>query len=81
MKSFQKLRGAAAKKETMVTKKRIKNIPVQVSTFMDKGIKKYGLYIDGDKLDNYKSERDAMLSANEFIKQYRKLKWQHKSNH
>ena len=53
MKSFQKLRGAAAKKETMVTKKRIKNIPVQVSTFMDKGIKKYGLYIDGDKLDNY----------------------------
>ena len=27
-----------------------------------------------DKLDNYKSEREAMLSANEFIKQYRKSK-------
>ena len=43
-------------------------------SFIDKGIKKYGLYIDGDKLDNYKSEREAMLSANEFIKQYRKSK-------
>ena len=74
MKSFQKLRNATSKKEKIVSKKRINNIPVQVSNFIDKGIKKYGLYIDGDKLDNYKSERDAMLSANEFIKQYRKLK-------
>tara|TARA_Y100000816_G_scaffold246306_1_gene194619 strand:- start:5608 stop:5832 length:225 start_codon:yes stop_codon:yes gene_type:complete len=74
MKSFQKLRNATSKKEKIVSKKRINNIPVQVSNFIDKGIKKYGLYIDGDKLDNYKSEREAMLSANEFIKQYRKSK-------
>ena len=74
MKSFQKLRNATSKKEKIVSKKRINNIPVQISNFIDKGIKKYGLYIDGDKLDNYKSEREAMLSANEFIKQYRKSK-------
>ena len=74
MKSFQKLRNATSKKEKIVSKKRINNIPVQVSNFIDKGIKKYGLYIDGDKLDNYKSEREAMLSANEFIKQNRKSK-------
>tara|TARA_B100000519_G_C14155632_1_gene396733 strand:+ start:60 stop:284 length:225 start_codon:yes stop_codon:yes gene_type:complete len=74
MKSFQKLRNATSKKEKIVSKKRINNIPVQVSNFIDKGIKKYGLYIDGDKLDNYKSEKEAMLSANEFIKQYRKSK-------
>ena len=74
MKSFQKLRNATSKKEKIVSKKRINNIPVQISNFIDKGIKKYGLYIDGDKLDNYKSEKEAMLSANEFIKQYRKSK-------
>ena len=28
--------------------------------------------IDGDKLDVYKTEREAMKTANEFVKQYRK---------
>ena len=35
------------------------------------GPKAFGAFIDGDKLDNYSSKRDAIKAAQKFIKQYK----------
>lgn len=35
------------------------------------GPKAFGTFIDGDKLDNYPTKRDAVSAAQKFIKQYK----------
>lgn len=35
------------------------------------GPRAFGVFIDGDKLDNYPTKRDAMTAAQKFIKQYK----------
>ena len=76
MKKFSDLREAYINKklqnEKTLFNKKLRGIPVKISSYTDKGRKYFCLYIDGDKLDVYKSEREAMKTANEFVKQYRK---------
>ena len=35
------------------------------------GPRAFGAFIDGDKLDNYNSKRDAINASKKFIKQYK----------
>jgi hypothetical protein len=35
------------------------------------GPRAFGVFIDGDKLDNYPTKRDAITAAQKFIKQYK----------
>lgn len=45
---------------------------VQVMIHKDKG--KFIAYVDGDKLDSYKSRAEAEKAATQFVKQFRNMK-------
>jgi hypothetical protein len=45
---------------------------IQVMIHKDKG--KFVAYVDGDKLDSYKSQREAEKAATTFVKQFGKMK-------
>lgn len=47
--------------------KKINKVPVMIHK--DKGM--FVVYIDGDRLDAYRTQREAEKSAKEFVKQYK----------
>jgi phenylacetate-coenzyme A ligase PaaK-like adenylate-forming protein len=61
MKTFLSLR------EQTVFKKSIDRIPVEIK----KQGSKFVVFVDGDKLDHYKSQPEAEKMAAEFIKQFK----------
>ena len=48
-------------------KMKIGRIPVEIK----KNKNMFAVFIDGDKLDTYKSEAEAVKMAKEFVKQYK----------
>lgn len=54
-------------KGDMVFNKKISNVPVMIH----KEKSDFVVYIDGDKLDAYGSQKEAEKMAKEFVKQYR----------
>lgn len=66
MKTFRSIRESSGKND-VVFNKPINRIPVKI--VKEKGL--FVTYIDGDKLDGYKSQGEAEKMAKEFIKQYK----------
>lgn len=69
MKKFTQIRELAGRKPEgqQVAKKKVGKIQYTVN----KERNGFVTYIDGDRLDTYKSQREAEKSAMEFIKQYK----------
>jgi PHD/YefM family antitoxin component YafN of YafNO toxin-antitoxin module len=69
MKTFVQLRELAGRKPhgDMVFNKRIDRVPVMIH----KEKNKFVVYIDGDRLDAYSTQREAEKMAKEFVKQYK----------
>ena len=69
MKSFTELREKLDRKPSgkTVFNKKIKNIPVKINN------EKAGfvVYIDGDRLDAYKTQKEAEKMATQFVKTYK----------
>jgi len=72
MKTFLQLRELAGRKPIgkVVFDKKINRIPVKVNNEKNKFV----VYIDGDRLDAYNSQREAEKAALEFMKQYKGMK-------
>ena len=70
MKTFGQIRELSGRKPTgkLVTNKRIGKIKVEVY----KEPSGFVAYVDGDRLDRYKNEKEAMKEDKEFIKAYNK---------
>jgi len=64
MKTFRDVR---TKKEKPVYAKKVDGFQVEVR----KNSGRFEAYVDGDMLDDFKSQNDAVKAATEFIKQYR----------
>jgi len=69
MKQFNELRRKMPPGEH-VSDFKVDRVPVMVHK--DKG--KFVAYVDGDKLDVYKSQKEAEKAATQFVKQYGKMK-------
>lgn len=69
MKSFQQIRELAGRKPTgqMVWSKKFKKI----QTMIYKERNDFIAYIDGDRLDRYRTQKDAEKSITQFMKQYK----------
>lgn len=69
MKTFRSLRELAGRKPSgqSVFDKKIDNVPVKIT----KELNGFVVYIDGDRLDSYKTQQQAEKMAKEFIKQYK----------
>ena len=69
MKTFLQLRELTGRKPIgkPVFDKKINRIPVKIH----KENNMFVVYIDGDRLDTYKSQAEAEKSAKEFMKQYK----------
>lgn len=69
MKNFSQLRELAGRKPKglKVYDKKIKGISIMVQK--DQG--RYVTYVDGDRLDAYRSQKEAEKAGLEFIKQYK----------
>jgi len=69
MKTFSQLRELTGRKTIgkPVFDKKINRIPVKIH----KEKNMFVVYIDGDRLDAYKSQAEAEKSAKEFMKQYK----------
>lgn len=63
MKKFKDIRTDLIESKKM----KISNIPVEIK----KVGKNFRVIIDGDKLDDYPSEEEAVKMAKEFVKQYK----------
>ncbi len=68
MKQFSELR-KKLKGETVKDFK-VDRVPVKIQ----KDKNKFVTYVDGDKLDVYKSQAEAEKAATQFVKQYRTMK-------
>jgi len=70
MKKFKELRELAGRHPAgqMVFNKKINRLPVMIH----KEKNRYVVYIDGDRLDSYKNQREAERMAKEFVKQYKR---------
>ena len=68
-KTFRSIRELAGRHPAgqMVFNKKINRIPVMIH----KEKNKFVVYIDGDRLDAYNSQREAEKMAKEFVKQYK----------
>jgi len=66
MKTFKQL--TEARKTSYVYDKKMAGVKVQIA--QEK--KGFTVYLDGDKLDTYKSQKEAETAASEFIKQYKR---------
>ena len=68
-KTFRNMRELAGRKPSgeMVFKKKIGGLPVMIH----KEKNGFVVYIDGDRLDDYKSQKEAEKMAKEFVKQYK----------
>jgi len=69
MKNFVQIRELAGRKPRgqVVFDKRVKPMPVKIL----KDMGKYVGYIDGDRLDAYKSQKEAEKAIMTFLKQYK----------
>ena len=72
MKTFLELRELTGRRPEgkMVFNKKIKGVKV----IIHKERSGFVAYIDGDRLDVYKSQKEAEKAANEFMKQYKGMK-------
>jgi hypothetical protein len=72
MKTFIELRELTGRKAIgrKVFSKRINRIPMDIHNEMGKFV----VYIDGDRLDAYKSQREAEKAGMMFMKQYKGMK-------
>jgi hypothetical protein len=72
MKTFLQLRELTGRMPIgkVVFDKKINRIPVKINNEKNKFV----VYIDGDRLDAYNSQREAEKSALEFMKQYKGMK-------
>ena len=72
MKTFIELRELTGRKAIgrKVFSKRINRIPMDIHNEMGKFV----VYIDGDRLDVYKSQREAEKAGMMFMKQYKGMK-------
>lgn len=68
-KTFRSIRELAGRHPAgqMVFNKKINRIPVMIHK--EKNV--FVVYIDGDRLDGYKTQREAEKMAKEFVKQYK----------
>ena len=66
---FKTLRELAGRKPSgqVVMNKKIDRIPVKITKEMNKFV----VYIDNDRLDAYRSQKEAEKMAKEFVKQYK----------
>ena len=66
---FKSLRELAGRKPSgqIIMNKKIDKIPVKITKEMNKFV----VYIDNDRLDAYRSQREAEKMAKEFVKQYK----------
>ena len=69
MKNFSQIRELTGRKPKgiKVYGKRIKNVSIMVH----KDLGRYVTYVDGDRLDAYRSQKEAEKAGLEFIKQYK----------
>ena len=69
MKSFVQLRELAGRKPSgsVIFNKKIDRVPVKITKEMNKFV----VYIDNDRLDAYRTQREAEKMAKEFVKQYK----------
>ena len=65
MKTFYNIREAVKKKDNVVLNKKIDRIPVKIV----KDTKGFQLYIDGDFLDTFKTQKEAEKTAKTVIKE------------
>ena len=72
MKTFSELRELTGRQPEgkMVFNKKIKGVKVMIH----KERNGFVAYIDGDRLDVYRSQREAEKAASEFMKQYKRMK-------
>lgn len=72
MKSFKQIREKLqrAPSGVKVFDKKIGRVPVKIH----KEKNGFVVYIDGDRLDSYKNQREAEKSAGQFVKQYKGMK-------
>tara|TARA_B100000900_G_C20510874_1_gene687926 strand:- start:303 stop:515 length:213 start_codon:yes stop_codon:yes gene_type:complete len=69
MKQFVQLRELAGRKPSgsVIFNKKIDRVPVKITKEMNKFV----VYIDNDRLDAYRTQREAEKMAKEFVKQYK----------
>ena len=67
MKTFRDIREAAKPKGEVVYNKKIDRVPVQIS----KDQKGFHVYVDGDFLDTFKTQKEAEKTAQTVIKELR----------
>ena len=63
---LSELKGRKPKGDTIINKK-VKGVPVLITK--EKGSLPFVVYIDGDRLDAFKSKRDAEKSAMQVVKE------------
>ena len=70
MKTFRELRELTGRKPVgqIVFDKKINRVPVKIT----KDRNMFVVYIDNDRLDDYKTQREAEKMAKEFLKQYKR---------
>lgn len=71
MKSFSQLREATKKSASTVFDKKIDGVPVKISK---EGSTSFVVYIDGDKLDTYRTQKTGETMAKRMIKQLKARK-------
>lgn len=73
MKTFTQIRELTGRKPSgqLVVNKKLGKI--QIMVYKDRN--QYVAYVDGDRLDAYKSEKEAEKAATEFIKVLNKWNW------
>ena len=69
MYTFKQLKEKLDRRSTgqLVFDKRIKRIPAKIY----KDVSGFTVYIDGDRLDSYKTQREAENMMNQFVKTYK----------
>ena len=69
MYTFKQLREKLDRRPTgqVVFDKKIKRIPAKIY----KDVSGFTVYIDGDRLDSYKTQREAENMAKQFVKNYK----------
>ncbi|MDA7701645.1 hypothetical protein N8864_04300 [Gammaproteobacteria bacterium] len=69
MYTFKQLREKLDRRPTgqVVFDKKIKRIPAKIY----KDVSGFTVYIDGDRLDSYKTQREAEKMMNQFVKTYK----------
>ena len=66
---FKSLRELAGRKPSgqVIMNKKIDKVPVKITKEMNRFV----VYIDNDRLDAYRSQKEAEKMAKEFVKQYK----------